>query len=161
MFITVHCEYWYWCLAVWTFVRLCLPFVNVSWDYYRQQTKFAKVMFSQVSVCPWGGGVCVAWECVWLGGMHGRGGGMCGRGCVWQGECMVGVCMVRGVCGRGMHGRGYVAGRCAWQRGICGRGHAWQGACMAGGVHGRGACMPPPQQILRDMHPTGMHSCLR
>ena len=25
-------------------------------SYYRPQTKFAKVMFSQVFVCPWGGG---------------------------------------------------------------------------------------------------------
>ena len=28
-----------------------------SYIYYRQQTKFAMVMFSQVSVCPRGGGV--------------------------------------------------------------------------------------------------------
>ena len=44
--------------------------------YYRPQTKFAKVMFLQVSVCPQGGG-----------GMHGcsGGGGMCG--------CSRGACM--------------------------------------------------------------------
>ena len=36
---------------------------------YRPQTKFAKVMFSQVSVCPQGGG-------------H--------AGCSWQGACVVG-----------------------------------------------------------------------
>ena len=61
---------------------------------YRPQTKFAKVMFLQVSVCPQGGhawlwGACmVAGEgaCVVLGGMHGCGGG----GHVWLwGACMV------------------------------------------------------------------------
>ena len=39
-------------------------------------------------------GVCMA-GCVCVGGVHGRGGGMCGRrvcmaGGVWQGACMVG-----------------------------------------------------------------------
>ena len=61
--------------------------------FYRQQTKFAKVMSLQVSVCP-RGGACVApgMGCAWQGGMHGRegayvaggvhGGGayVCGRG---------------------------------------------------------------------------------
>ena len=47
--------------------------------------------------------------------------GMCGRGHVWQGACMV--------------------GRHAWQRGVHGRGHVWQGMCMAGGhVWLGGAC---------------------
>ena len=45
-----------------------------------------------------GGGACVA------GGMH-------GRGCKWQGVCMVGR--------HGFH-------------------DVWQGACMAGGMHGMG-----------------------
>ena len=48
--------------------------------YYRPQTKFAKVMFLQVPVCPHGGGACMvlfgghAW--FYLGGVHGfiRGG---------------------------------------------------------------------------------------
>ena len=35
---------------------------------YRPQTKFEKVMFLQVSVCPHGGGGGV---CAWLGGMRG------------------------------------------------------------------------------------------
>ena len=91
----------------------------ISFTYnYRTQTKFAKVMFLQVSVCPQGGvyGRGHAWQ---EGGMHGWGacgrqhacqGGMHDRGCVWQG---------------GMHGR-----RHAWQR----EGHVWQGgACVAGG----------------------------
>ena len=47
-------------------------------------------------------------------------GGMCGRGCVWQGACLTGD-----VCGRG----------CAWQ-GAC-----MAGACTAGGMQGKGACM--------------------
>ena len=47
-------------------------------DFYRPQTKFAKVMFLQVSVCPQGVGECMAGGGVWqgtcvVGGMHGRG----------------------------------------------------------------------------------------
>ena len=53
-------------------------------------------MFLQVSVCPWGGG-------------------MCGRGCAWCGACVVG-----GMCGRGV----CMAGDCVWQGGMCSRGHA-------------------------------------
>ena len=88
--------------------------------HYRPQTKFAKVMFLQVSVCTQGGhawqgrGVCVG------GGMHGRG-----------------ACVEGGMCGGGGH---------AWQGACMARG----GSCMAGGMHGGGgmrgrACMPPPQ----------------
>ena len=96
--------------------------------FYRPQTKFAKVMFSQVSVCP-------------QGGMHGRGGGL-----AWQGACIAGGVHGRGhawqrVCmAGGVHGRGAcVAGAgCVWQGGMHRRGCAWQGACMAEGVHGRG-----------------------
>ena len=52
----------------------------VQTDHYRPQTKFAKVMFLQVSVCPQGGGgVCGR------GSMHGRG------ACVAGGACMVGA----------------------------------------------------------------------
>ena len=40
-------------------------------NYYRLQTKFAKVMFLQVSVCPQG-----------VGGVHGRGRAWL-RGCAW------------------------------------------------------------------------------
>ena len=40
---------------------------NYSNFYYRTQTKFAKVMFSQVSVCPQGRGHA------WRGDLHGRG----------------------------------------------------------------------------------------
>ena len=65
--------------------------LHVSFDY-RPQTKFAKVMFSQVSVCPWG--------------VHGRG-GMPGRGWyMWQGACVAGnhawqrTCMAGGMRGR-------------------------------------------------------------
>ena len=100
--------------------------------------KFAKVMFSQVSVCPQVG-------CAWQGRhawweWH-----------VWRGTCMAGcmhgggACLAGGVCGRGhawqvggIHGRGTcVAGGC-----VAGRGNTWQvGACMAGGMCGRGVCM--------------------
>ena len=57
-------------------------------NFYRPQTKFAKAMISQVSVCPKGGvrgrGPCVA------GGVCGRR-GMRGRGpCVAGGACVAG-----------------------------------------------------------------------
>ena len=43
---------------------------------YCPQMKLAKVMFSQVSVCPWGGGACMAGGAFVAGGMHSRGGGV-------------------------------------------------------------------------------------
>ena len=88
---------------------------------YRPQTKFAKVMFSQVSVCLSTGGPCMA------GGMCGREACMAG-GHAWQGEH---------AWWGGMHGRWH-----AWWRGMHGgRGECVVGACMAGGMHG--THMPP------------------
>ena len=85
-------------------------------DFYRKQTKFAKVMFLQVSVCP--------------GGMLGKG-GMHGRG-----VCVAGGVHGGGVYGRGVHGRGALMAGGMHGRWVCiARGCAWQGACMAG------ACM--------------------
>ena len=101
---------------------------------YRPQTKFAKVMFLQVSVILTTGGACmVAHSCSWLllgGGMHG---------------CSQGACVVA------------PGGRAWLLRGVCmvaPRGHAWLfpggmrgcsgGACMValGGMRGfLGACM--------------------
>ena len=154
--------------------------------FYRPQTKFAKVMFSQVSVCPQGGMHGRG------GGLHGRGacmaGGVHGRGCSWQGVCMAGGACVagagcvwqEGMLGRGgMHHRGCawqgacmaegVHGRgCARQGGLCGRGrvcvaggYAWQRGMCSGGMHGGGVCVPcPPDMwsICGRMHTTGMHS---
>ena len=101
---------------------------------YRPQTKFAKVIFLQVSTGG-GGGVYGREQRAWQGSVHGEGVCMAG-GHAWQG---------------GMHGRGACMGsRCAWQGGIHCGGHAWQG-----GMCGRGfAChaCPPPQQILRLWH---------
>ena len=118
-------------------------------NYYRPQTKFAKVMFLQVCVCPHGGGACVVagghvWlpggACVVAGGVHGC------WGCAWlQGVYVVarGVCMVAG-------GHAWLQG-CAWLQGACmvagggllgvcmvTGGHVWLlGVCLvAGGVHG-------------------------
>ena len=103
--------------------------------YYRSQTKFAKVMFLQVSVCPHGGGACVVaggWVCVvalgghvWLlrGGMHGS----------WGGACMVAP--------GGVHG--FFGGACmvfsggAWFFPGGMRGFFW-GACV---VFSGGACV--------------------
>ena len=68
---------------------------RLDWSYYRPQTKFAKVMFLHVSVShSVHRGPCVAGECVWPWGMHGRG-----------------ACMAGGVCPGGVHGGGH-----AWWR---------------------------------------------
>ena len=120
-------------------------------DFYRPQTKFAKVMFLHLFVShsvhrgghAWlQGGMCGCRRHAWLGGnvwlqggmhgcggMHGWRGGMhgCGGWAWLQGACVVvrGACMVVGAC--------MLVGS-----------HVWlQGACMlAGGVWlGRGACM--------------------
>ena len=102
---------------------------------YRPQTKFAKVMFLQVSVCPQWGGV--------------RG---CGGGRVWLGGCawLLGACMVVGGvpgCRGGVHGcRGgtcMVVGGHVWLQGACmvaGGMHGCGGVCMVGGMHGCGGC---------------------
>ena len=71
--------------------------VLVNSNFYRPQTKFAKVMFFHLSVIlstggrAWqeghvcGGRVCMAGGHVW------QGGGMCGRGaCMAEGVCMAG-----------------------------------------------------------------------
>ena len=88
-------------------------FKTSSTDCYRPQTKFAKVMFLQVSVCPhWG--ACVV---LFGGGMHG----------LIQGVCMVlfggGAWSYLG----GMHG--FIWGACVVLFG----GHAW---FYLGGMHG-------------------------
>ena len=86
--------------------------------FYRPQTKFAEVMFLQVSVCPQGGACMVARGVCGCsgGGMRGCSGGM--RGCSRGGACVVarGACVV-------------ALGGCAWLLG---------GACM---VAPGGACM--------------------
>ena len=62
-----YASYWYAFLfiAVITFMAL-LPPLSEMGIFYRPQTKFAKLMFSQVSVCPRGRGRLVS---VW-GGLH-------------------------------------------------------------------------------------------
>ena len=100
---------------------------------YHLQTKFVKVMFSQVCVCPQG--------CAWLWGVcmaaGGRGVGVVKGGHAWW----RGACVVK----RGMHGKGGHA----WQRGgMCGEGgHAWN--------------MTRYSQWAGGTHPTGMHSCFQ
>ena len=110
---------------------------------YRPQTKFAKVMFLQVSVCPRGGGVrgCSGGAC-----MVARGGAWLLGGHAWLlgGACVAapgGVCMVapRGMCG--------CSGRCAWL--LPGARVVALGGvhgCSQGGMRGcsRGACMVAP-----------------
>ena len=107
--------------------------------------KFAKAIFSQVSVCPQGGG-----GHAWQGAVYVVKGGICGKGSVhgeegvhgeggihgeWQ-ACMVGVCMTGGV-----HGKGGVLANMA--KGACmakgGGACMVKGACVAkGGTHGKG-----------------------
>ena len=123
------------------------------------------------------GGGGHAWGCACVvEGVHGRGGGVCGRGnSMAEGACMAGgmcgggegACMAegvhgretckaeRGVCVAGGHAwqRGHV-----WQRGVHGRGQAWQGACVA-----RGVGMHAWQEMATaadGMHPTGMNPCI-
>ena len=137
------------------------PLGNSSADFcYRPQTKFAKVMFLQVSVCPQGGH---AWllaggRHVWLlwGGHAWLLGGACmvapgGHAWLLQGGvcgCSLGVCVVvpggSGMCG-------------------CSRGRAWLlpgwGVCI---VAPGGACVVFSMrygQWVGGTHPTGMHSC--
>ena len=92
--------------------------------YYRPQTKFTKVMFLQVCVCPQGRGACVL-----PGGHECFPGGACfPGGCGYRGACVVG----------GVHGCGgacMVAGVCAWLQGGM---HGCGGACMVarGGMRG-------------------------
>ena len=113
-------------------------------NYYRPQTKFAKVMFLQASVCPQGRGRawllpgvhgCSRRRGVWLlrGGVHAccRGGGVraCSRGGVRA--CSRGACVLA------------PGGRACLLRGE---------ACVVFSMrYGRWA---------GGMHPTGMHSCL-
>ena len=105
--------------------RLILVLSRQPNVYYRPQTKFAKVMFLQVSVCPQVGEACVVARgacMVAQGGMRGCSGGM--RGC--SGGCMVAL---GGVCG-------FFRG-CAW---FFLGGHVW---FFLGGVRGfcQGVCM--------------------
>ena len=121
--------------------------------YYRPQTKFPKVMFLQVSVCPhWGAcmvlfrGACMVLfgghEWIYLGGVV-----------LFRGACMVlfgGVCVV-------------LFGGHAW---FYSGGHAW---FYSGGMCGfiRGACMVFSVfsdtmrygQWAGGVHPTGVRSC--
>ena len=89
-------------------------------DNYHPQTKFAKVMFLQVSVCPHRGGVHgFIWGHAWF-----YSGGVCGF--IW-GSCMV---LFKGMCG-------FIRGACVVLFG----GHAWfiQGGHLWffwGGMHG-------------------------
>ena len=86
--------------------------------YYRPQTKFAKVMFLQVSVCPQGEGH--AW--LLTGGV---------RGCSW-GACVVAP--------GGGHAWLLWGGEHAWEASVAKGGHVWQrGMCMVkGGMRGEG-----------------------
>ena len=104
--------------------RQNVPITSI-YTYYRPQTKFAKVMFLQVSVCPQGGHVWLLWggmcgcsggDVWWRGGCAWWKGGVCGEeGRAW---CR-GAFMVKG----GMHGEGGHV----WWRGayLVKEGHAW------------------------------------
>ena len=139
-------------------------------DFYRPQTKFAKVMFLHlfVSHSVHRGGACmVAGGHAWL-----QGACMVGRECVlagghawlWGGACMVaeGACMVAGG-GHGCRGHAWLwggmhgcrGGMHGCKGGMCGcRGHAclWAAMCGCGGhVWLQGVCMVVGEG--------GMHGC--
>ena len=119
------------------FGEFYLSHQHLSWPlyFYRPQTKFAKVMFLQASVCPQGGGVrgCSWGGCVVApGGVRG-----CSRGDAWllRGDAWLlwgrEACMVAP---GGMHGCS--GGACVVAPGGC----AW---LLQGGMHGcsGGACV--------------------
>ena len=93
-------------------------------NIYRPQTKFAKVMFLQVSVCPHGGGMCGCSG----GGMH---------GCCWGGMC--GCCRggLRGCC-RGGHAWLLLGGHAWLLLGCMGYDEIWRYDQWAGGMHPTG-----------------------
>ena len=85
----------------------------MSLGYYHPQTKFAKVMFLQMSVCPYGG---LLWG---------------GCGCGWLlGGCSRGACVVAlgGVVAPGGHALLLPGGAWLLPGGMCG--------CSGGGMHG-------------------------
>ena len=80
---------------------------STVWHLYRSQTKFAKGMFSHMSVCPQGGVlVCVQ------GGLHL--GGLCPGG-----SMLGGVCVQEVLCRGGSVSRGSVSSGVCVQGGLC------------------------------------------
>ena len=71
------------------------------WGYYRPQTKFVKVMFSQVSVCPQGGGLGLCLGSPSLGGRGGLcPGDLCSGGSLLRwGSLSRGIFVLRGLSG--------------------------------------------------------------
>ena len=95
-------------------------------QFYRPQTKYAKV-YIFTDVCPSTGGS------VWNGRGLCMAGGIRGKGHACQRVCMAGGMRGKGACmSEGMHGGGH-----AWQS-TCVTGGYMAGVCLAGGVHGRG-----------------------
>ena len=89
--------------------------------YYQPQTKFSKVMFSQVFVCPLGGGgVSVQGEGSLSGGLCP--GGSLSRGLYPRGVSVQGVSIQGGLCPRGSLSKGVSV-----QGGLCSRGVSVQG----------------------------------
>ena len=73
-----------------------------------------------------------------------------GKGCGWQGVCMVKWMYMEGVCiAESMHGKGmWMTGVCGWQRAVHGMEYAWKAMCM----YGKGSCMATE---AGSTHPTG------
>ena len=141
-------------------LQINFPYVTF---YYRPQTKFAKVMFLQVCVCPQGGG---GWghACFW-GRVHAYflGGCACFPGgvCASRGH----VCFLGGM--RGCRGCAWLQGGHAWLQG----GHAWDTTRYgqwAGGTHNTGmhSCFKISPQCYTDEHfisqsATDIHTSVR
>ena len=99
---------------------------------YRPQTRFAKVMFSQVSVCQRAGGVS----------QHALGRG-CIPACTGQGVCIP-ACTGQGVCIPACTGQGVCIPACTGQGGVCPGG-------VADTPRGQRQTPPTPWRILQDM----------
>ena len=95
--------------------------------FYHQQTKFAKVMFSQVSVCPQGG-VSVSVQGFSVPGGYMSKGGLCSG--LYPGRSLTrGISVQGGLCPRGSLSKGVSV-----QGSLCPRGSLSKGFSVQGGL---------------------------
>ena len=130
--------------------------------FFRPQTKFAKVMFSQMFVCPFvclkGGGGCFCAGGLCAGGLC-SGGSLSREISVYGGLCPGDLCP-GGLCpwgslsmGVSVHGVS-VGGLCA-RGSLCKEVSVQGGLCPGGSLSGR----PPVRLRAGGTYSTGMHSC--
>ena len=114
------------------------------WGYYRPQTKFAKVMFSQLSVCPQGGGLSLC-----LGSLRPRWGGLCpGDLCPGGSLLRVGA-LSRGFSVQGVSVRGDLSGRVSVGGAVCLGDSLSRGGSLSEGSLSRGvSVMETPRMVM-------------